>query len=81
MQHLHFRSIWVSDTHLGGRNLKKLDKFLAKCLNLNGDLIPDFRLIDYLVTLPSTDTNPALNDVTGNQEQLKQVPAHNSQLD
>lgn len=38
---------------------------------LRGDLIPDFRLIDYFITLLSNDTCPALNGIPGNREQLK----------
>ena len=38
-----------------------LDQLLARCLRLHGDLVPDFRLIDYLVTLLSTESCPALN--------------------
>ena len=49
-----------------------LDKTLADVLQLKGDLIPDFRLIDYLVTLLSTETCPGLNGVPGNHERLKQ---------
>jgi hypothetical protein len=49
-----------------------LDENLAKLLRLKGDLVPDFRLIDYLVTLLSTETCPGLNGVAGNHERLKE---------
>lgn len=49
-----------------------LDQLLARCLRLHGDLVPDFRLIDYLVTLLSTETCPALDGQVGNQTRLKQ---------
>lgn len=49
-----------------------LDDTLAKTLRLKGDLVPDFRLIDYLVTLLSTETSPALNGMVGNHELLKE---------
>ncbi len=49
-----------------------LDTTLAKLLRLKGDLVPDFRLIDYLVTLLSTETSPGLNGMTGNHERLKE---------
>lgn len=49
-----------------------LDDTLAKALRLQGDLVPDFRLIDYLVTLLSTETSPGLNGMPGNQEKLKE---------
>jgi hypothetical protein len=48
-----------------------IDKTLAGLLQLKGDLVPDFRLIDYLVTLLSTETCPALNGMPGNHERLK----------
>lgn len=48
-----------------------LDVTLAKLLRLQGDLVPDFRLIDYLVTLLSTETSPGLNGMLGNHERLK----------
>jgi len=50
MQHLHFRSLWVSDTHLGGRNLKsdQLYDFLASTesdyLYLVGDIFDLWKL-------------------------------------
>lgn len=50
MQHLHFRSLWISDTHLGGRNLKshQLYEFLKKTeseyLYLVGDIFDLWKL-------------------------------------
>ena len=43
MQHLHFRSIWISDTHLGGRNLKsnQLYEFLKNTESENLYLVGD----------------------------------------
>jgi hypothetical protein len=41
-------------------------------LGLRGDLVPDFRLIDYLVCLLSTEQSPALNGHIGNDVRLKQ---------
>lgn len=51
---------------------RALDTLLARCFGLHGDLVPDFRLIDYLVTLLSTETSPALSGQVGNQLRLKQ---------
>jgi len=48
-----------------------LDRELSKRFGLYGDYIPDFRLIDYLVSLLSTDSSPALNGVLGNDDNLK----------
>ena len=36
-----------------------------------GDYIPDFRLVDYLVALPSTEECPALDGTLGNDVRLK----------
>jgi hypothetical protein len=50
----------------------KLDKAISWILGLKGDLVPDFRLIDYLVCLLSTEQSPALNGQEGNDVRLKQ---------
>lgn len=47
-----------------------LDKCLSRLLHLKGDYIPDFRLIDYLTILLSTNESSALNGIMGNEEQL-----------
>ncbi|HSO09988.1 MAG TPA: hypothetical protein VLR45_08360 [Desulfoprunum sp.] len=51
---------------------RSFDNLLAAVLGLHGDLVPDFRLIDYLVTLLSTETCPGLDGRPGNQLRLKQ---------
>lgn len=51
---------------------KYIDNSLATLFRLQGDIIPDFRLIDYLVTLRSTETSPALNGQLGNDTLLKE---------
>ncbi|MCU0587186.1 MAG: hypothetical protein MUF52_03435 [Syntrophobacteraceae bacterium] len=48
-----------------------LDRALAWVLNLKGDLVPDFRLIDYFVALMSTEGSPALDGRLGNGDRLK----------
>ncbi|MCX7981752.1 MAG: hypothetical protein N2572_02430 [Syntrophales bacterium] len=48
-----------------------LDRLVGKCLGLRGDFVPDFRLIDYLVSLMSTESSPALNGIMGNGDRLK----------
>ncbi|MEW6261862.1 MAG: hypothetical protein AB1641_02185 [Thermodesulfobacteriota bacterium] len=50
----------------------KLDAWLSRILNLAGDLVPDYRLLDYLVAVMSTDQSPALDGRPGNQARLKQ---------
>ena len=54
----------------------KLDKVLSRIFGLQGDLVPDFRLIDYLVCLLSTEQSPALNGQIGNDVRLKQSLAN-----
>lgn len=49
-----------------------LDTFISSVFRLKGDVVPDFRLIDYLVSLLSTDTSPSLNGMRGNHDKLKQ---------
>jgi hypothetical protein len=48
-----------------------LDRLLSAALGLRGDLVPDFRLIDYLVALMSTDESPALDGRLGNDQRLR----------
>lgn len=47
------------------------DRLLSGLFGLRGDFVPDFRLIDYLVSLLSTAESPALNGVPGNTERLR----------
>src|SRR5262245_13517499 len=48
-----------------------LDKLTSLVFRLRGDFVPDFRLIDYLVALLSTDQSPALDGTLGNEQRLK----------
>ncbi len=48
-----------------------VDRAISAIFHLRGDLLPDFRLIDYLVCLLSTDQSPALNGIQGNDLRLK----------
>ncbi len=48
-----------------------LDAVIARVLGLKGDLVPDFRLIDYLVALLSTNESPGLDGRLGNDVRLK----------
>lgn len=50
---------------------KWLDKTLSSLLGLHGDFVQDYRLIDYFVTLPSTEQHAALNGHMGNDLRLK----------
>lgn len=49
----------------------EIDALIAKIFRLKGDFIPDFRLIDYFMTLLSTDESPCLDGVPGNTDRLK----------
>lgn len=49
-----------------------IDGLLSKTFGLKGDLVPDFRLLDYPAALMSTTASPALNGQIGNQERLLQ---------
>jgi hypothetical protein len=49
-----------------------IDNLISGVFRLKGDFIPDFRLIDYLVVLMSTDQSPALNGKLHNSQRLKE---------
>ena len=48
-----------------------IDQAVSSLFRLKGDFVPDFRLIDYLVCILSTDKSPALNGELNNNHQLK----------
>ena len=50
----------------------RLDRLLSNSFAMRGDLVPDFRLLDYPICLLSTEQSPAYNGNIGNQEQLKE---------
>jgi hypothetical protein len=49
-----------------------LDQVLSSAFQLKGDFVPDFRLIDYLVAILSTEKSPALDGKLYNSQPLKQ---------
>ncbi len=49
-----------------------LDTLLSRLFRWKGDVVPDHRLLDYLVALGSTDASPALDGSPGNDVRLKQ---------
>ncbi len=51
--------------------LKPLDRAISFLFRLRGDFVPDFRLIDYLVSLMSTPKSPALDGRLGSESRLK----------
>lgn len=48
-----------------------LDRTVSGLFGLKGDFVADFRLIDYLVALMSTERSPALDGTPGNDQRLK----------
>jgi hypothetical protein len=71
LDYTHLRMIWrrwkkKANLKLFGHPLTPfgpdwLDRFISKTFQLKGDFVNDFRLIDYLVSLMSTEQSPALN--------------------
>jgi len=78
----HLRMIWrrwKKKAHLKilGRSATPfgppwLDKTLSGLFSLRGDSVPDYRLIDYLVAMMSTEKSPALDGTLHNHGRLKQ---------
>ncbi|TWI73974.1 hypothetical protein LZ24_01204 [Desulfobotulus alkaliphilus] len=76
----HLRMLWrrwkkKAKNHIAGRSLTPfgppwLDRNIRKAFRFKGDLVPDFRLLDYPVALLSTPSSPALDGRSGNQELL-----------
>lgn len=48
-----------------------LDRLVSGVFGLTGDCVPDYRLIDYLVCLLSTERSPALDGAPGNTDRLR----------
>jgi hypothetical protein len=48
-----------------------LDSLFSRFFGLKGDFVPDYRLLDYLVCLLSTERSPSLNGVAGNHDRLR----------
>ncbi|MFH2059835.1 MAG: hypothetical protein ABIJ59_13155, partial [Pseudomonadota bacterium] len=48
-----------------------LDRLISGGFFLKGDFVPDFRLMDYFVSLMSTDQSPSLDGIQGNGDRLK----------
>lgn len=81
LDYTHLRMIWrrwKKKAHLQilGQpitpfGIDSLDRALSAVFRVKGDFVPDFRLIDYLVTVMSTDQSPALDGKLGNEERLK----------
>jgi hypothetical protein len=81
LDYTHLRMIWrrwkrKADLSIFGQPLtpfgpQALDRLVSSVFRLKGDFVPDYRLIDYLVCLLSTDSSPGLNGKTGNSDRLR----------
>ncbi len=82
LDYTHLRMLWrrwqkKADLNIVGYPLtpfgpRRIDQLASSIFHLSGDFVPDFRLIDYLVALLSTEKSPALNGKLHNSQQLKQ---------
>jgi hypothetical protein len=82
LDYTHLRMLWrrwqkKADLNIAGYPLtpfgpRRIDQLASSVFHLSGDFVPDFRLIDYLVAILSTETSPALNGKLHNSQQLKQ---------
>jgi hypothetical protein len=86
LDYTHLRMLWrrwrkKAEIDFLGRTLtpfgpRWLDDILSAALCLRGDHVQDYRLIDYFVSLLSTDESPALDGSMGNGARLKNDLAH-----
>lgn len=81
LDYTHLRMIWrrwkkKADLNIAGRPVTPfgpawIDRGLRRAFSLKGDLVPDYRLIDYLASLMSTEESPALNGDPESEMQLR----------
>lgn len=81
LDYTHLRMIWrrwkkKADIKVFGKSITPFgpqwfDKILSKIFGLRGDFVIDFRLIDYLVCLLSTENSPGLDGSIENDKRLK----------
>jgi hypothetical protein len=81
LDYTHLRMLWrrwkhKADINFCGRPVTPfgpewLDRAIGKALHLSGDLVHDYRLIDYLVAVLSTDESPSLDGRLDNDVRLK----------
>jgi hypothetical protein len=81
LDYTHLRMLWrrwqkKADMKIFGRVVTPfgpdwLDRMISIFFSLRGDFIPDFRLVDYLVSLMSTEKSPALDGTIRNHDRLK----------
>jgi hypothetical protein len=81
LDYTHLRMLWrrwrkKADLSVFGRSLtpfgpEGFDRLISSLFALRGDFVPDYRLIDYLACLLSTDRSPALNGELGSCDRLR----------
>jgi hypothetical protein len=81
LDYTHLRMIWrrwknKADLSIFGQPVtpfgpQALDRVVSSVFRLKGDFVPDYRLVDYLVCLLSTERSPGLNGQTGNSDRLR----------
>jgi hypothetical protein len=81
LSEIHLRMIWrrwkkKAQLKIFGKPItpfgpQRIDRCLGRLLNLKGDYVADFRLIDYLASLMSTRTSGALDGSLGSEAKLK----------
>ncbi len=81
MDYTHLRMIWrrwkkKANISILGKPVTPfgpvwLDRLIGRIFCLKGDFIPDYRLIDYFVSLMSTHESPCLDGTMGNGDRLK----------
>jgi hypothetical protein len=81
LDYTHLRMIWrrwKKKAHLSafGQPITPfgpewLDRIVSGLFRMKGDFVPDFRLVDYLVCLLSSDQSPALDGTMGNCDRLR----------
>ena len=78
----HLRMIWKQWKKKSGLKIlsrpitpfgpELLDRSIRRIFSLKGDIVPDFRLIDYFAAVMSTDENSLLDGKEGNEARLSQ---------
>jgi hypothetical protein len=81
LDYTHLRMIWrrwrrKADLKIFGCAMTPcgpswIDRLLSALFRLKGDWVADFRLLDYLVAVMSTESSPALDGAWGNGDRLK----------
>ena len=81
LDYTHLRMIWrrwkkKADLSIFGQPLtpfgpQAVDSLVSSVFRLKGDFVPDYRLVDYLVCLLSTEHSPWLNGQPGNNDRLR----------